>query len=503
MMEERAVSGVVWTLLSQSGTKVLLLLTTLLLTTMLEPSDFGVVALATVVLVALGLFRDLGLSSALVVRREHGPEVHGTFLTLMVLVGTGIAVLVCALSPVAAAFFGEPRLTPVLLVLSSTVLLGAVTAFYDALLQRELEFRRRFVAQTAFAVSYAVSALGTAAAGAGVWSLVIAQVAALVVQALVLVASCPLRVGPTFSRSVARRAVLQGRGFFLQGALAFVELNAATFATGRFLGASATGVWSISYRLAELPYQGVTEPVARVTFPAFRRMEDRGEDVRAAYLATLRLVAVVTVPMGVLLSACAGPFSSVFLSGGRWAAAAGVLSLMGLWAALRNISATAAWLLNSLDASGLVARVTLVPITVLLPGLVLAAGLGGLREVALVVLGAQLVSVACLVVAVDRWGGIPLLGQWRAVRPVFLAAAVTWGVAWGAGELTGPRWGAPAALAVGLAAGLAFYVAGLELAERGLLRTCARQIGRTIGRGTRVADEAEGGRDVDRGAASW
>src|SRR6185503_2294611 len=121
--------------------------------------------------------------------------------------------VVAALSPVAAAVFDEPELTGILAVLAALIAVDSVTWFYDSLMQRELEFRKRFFARLSQTVLFAIVAIPLAAAGLGVWSIVLARVVSAVGQSAASLLLPPYRVRPAFDMSAVRDAWVDGRGF--------------------------------------------------------------------------------------------------------------------------------------------------------------------------------------------------------------------------------------------------------------------------------------------------
>lgn len=480
-MEERAVRGFSWTLLSYAGSRGITFAVTVVLARLLVPADFGILALALLVMGFLNLFRDLGLGSALVLRQDLDERAQGTVLTLLVATGAAMTALVAAAAPLAALVFDTPRLTGVLAVLSLTLLLGSVSWFYEMVMQRELEFRRRFYGQIAMALSYAAVSLPLAAAGAGIWSLVVGQLAASAGYAAAAAWLAPYRVRPAFERRAAVDVFATGRGFLAQGGLAFVRQNVDYFAVGRVLGPAQLGFYSMAYRLGELPYLAVADPVAKVTFPAFARMRHRGEAVGPAFLSTLQVVALVTCPLGVILSAVATPFTSAVF-GPKWLPMAGALSILGVWAALRTVDVTIGWLLNSVGEASLMAVLSAVVLVPLVPGLIVAAGTGGIEWVAWVVLGDVVLSTVLLAIFVGRRAGIAVAEQWRAVRSVALACPITWA----AGRLAANGLGSAPdglALAGASASAIVAYVLALRLLDPSLLPRAAGLFRTMLARG--------------------
>jgi O-antigen/teichoic acid export membrane protein len=99
---------VLWSYGSLTGTRLLILLSTTVLARLLAPRDFGLVALALVFTTLLDALRDLGLNPALVVAGDDDlDEQAGTAFSVTLLIGIGLAVLIAAVSPLAAAFFDQ------------------------------------------------------------------------------------------------------------------------------------------------------------------------------------------------------------------------------------------------------------------------------------------------------------------------------------------------------------------------------------------------------------
>jgi lipopolysaccharide exporter len=424
-MDRRAAREVPWALLTYAASRGINVLTTIALARLVTPHEFGLVALAALTIQTVSMFNDLGLGGALITRQDLDRRAMGTMLTLMVGMHALITVVLIACAPLIADIFHEPRLTAVLMALAGTVVLGGASWFQEALLQRELRFKRRFVGQVLQSGTYAVVALALGFAGAGVWAIVIGQAAAILVYAIAMTALAPYRIRPAFDRATARMAFRAGRGFMLQGGLEFFRRNVDYFAVGRFLGAQNLGYYSMAYRLGELPYAAIADPVARVSFPAFARMHAAREEIAPAYLTTLRLVALFACPLGILLSATADPFTRVVF-GDAWLPMIPALTVIGVWAALRPLQGTVGWLLNSIGDAGVVATVSAIVLVPFVAGVVLAADRGGITAVAWVVLAESVVSLLALAVLVDRRGGVRLGRQWRALRPVVAGCVAAW-----------------------------------------------------------------------------
>lgn len=481
-MERKIARGLPWSMGTYAASRGITILALLVLARLLEPADFGLAALATVIMLSLSLLNDLGLGGTLIQRQELDRRAMGTFLTLMLLASMAIALLLVAFGPLAASIFDQPRLTGLLAVLAGFVSFNGAAWFHDALLQRELEFGRRFAAHLVQALTYATVAVVLATAGAGVWSLVIGQVAGMLTHLTALLIVVPYRVRPRFDPATARDAIRTGRGFLAQGWLSFVENTVDYLIIGRVLGATQLGFYSMAFRMAELPYYAIADPVGKVTFSGFSRMRHHEEDILAPFLRGLRVVALVACPAGVLLSGLAGPFV-VVVFGDQWLPMIAPLAVLGVWAALRPVQATLGWYLNSDGHQGLMGVLSALMLIVLIPVVVAAASLGGLVEVAWAMVAHVLVSVSLLAVAAHRRAGASVAGQWLALRPVVLACPIAWVAAWSVARMTADQSDV-LSLVAGALAGTLAYVTAVSLLAPGTLSDALRGARATVARST-------------------
>jgi PST family polysaccharide transporter len=483
-MEEKAVRSVAWTVFSFGANRAITLISTIALARLLMPADFGVIALATLAMSVANLFATLGLGNALILRQDWDRRAQGTVLTLVVLSGAALGALVALGAPLVATLLDEPRLADVLRVSSLALLISGVGMFYAVLNQRDLEFRRNFVAQVCQSVVYAVVAITAAALGAGVWAIVAGQLVQALTFSVALVALASDRIRPTFVPEAARTAVRAGRAYLAQGVLAYVQQNVDYLIVGRALGSSALGFYSMAYRLAELPLWAVGDPVAKVTFPAFARMRHRGEDVLPTFLSTFRLLGAVVLPIGAILSATAEPFTATVF-GDKWLPMATPLAIFGVWAAVRPLQNYTAWLFNSLGKAGFTARVSLIVLVALVPALILAAQYS-ITWVAVVMLVHATATIAIQTVLARRLIGLTVRRQLLALRPVALGFAGAWLAARGA-VAVGEPLAAPLQLLGGVVAGAAAYLLVLWLADRALPRQATHQLLRVLGRSPQPA----------------
>jgi PST family polysaccharide transporter len=479
-MEERAVRSIPISLLSFACNKAITVATTVVLARLLAPEDFGLYALALITMTLLSMFNDFGLGPVLVSRQDLDARGKGMVLTTMLATSAFLTAVLVALSAPVSNLFDEPRLAQLLVIISGTLALSGPVYFYETLMQRELEFKQRFAAMMVQTLTYAGVAITLTLLDHGVTGMVVASVCSYATYLVALVRLAPYHVSPAWEGEQILGLLRSGRGFVVQGGVKFVAQNTDNFAVGKFLGSGALGVYFLAYRLGELTFSGIAEPVTKVTFPGFARMRHRGEDWRPSFLSTLRFIALVAFPIGMLLSAAASPVTR-FLYGPKWLEMIGPLAILGLWAVMRPLEATLLWLLNAVGESDAAAVVSFLGLVLLIPGILFAAAFVGLSGVAWVMAIHAALMVVVLATVIARRSGVPLRRQFASIGPQLLAAAVGWVAARAVADATASS-AAVLGLVAAAAAGLATYAFMLSVTQPGLLREAAAQGGRTLRR---------------------
>src|SRR5256885_2569533 len=173
----RTVRGILWAYGSYVGGRLLVLVATAILARLLDPDDFGVVALALVFTGLLYTIRDFGVTQALiVVPEEELPAKADSVFAFSVLLGVALSALIVAISPLAAHFFHEPQLKSLLPLLGLSFVTRSFGTTHYALAQRWLDFRSRTAAEFADVFIRGFASIGFAIAGFGAYSLVLGYV---------------------------------------------------------------------------------------------------------------------------------------------------------------------------------------------------------------------------------------------------------------------------------------------------------------------------------------
>lgn len=311
------------------GTHLVSFLVLLILSRLLTPAEIGLVALATVFISAGQVVLDLGLSQALIQRRDNSALDVDTAFWITLASGVLLASGFSATSDVAAAVFGEAALGPVLRWSSISLLLLSMNATQKALLQRELAFGRLAARTLAAELVGGAVGIGMAMGGYGVWSLVARNLIRDLTGVIVLWKVSPWRPRPRASGSSVREMRSFGTAVIGARALEFLHHSADQVLIGYFAGPAMLGYYVVGLRVLRVVRQLLVESIAAVAFPFFSRLQDDPKRLRRSYLAGTRFTTLAAFPAFLGLALVAPELIAVLL-GEAWVASVPVMQVMAL-----------------------------------------------------------------------------------------------------------------------------------------------------------------------------
>ena len=350
-LRHSSVRGAAATFVGQGARFVVQFLSQILLARLLLPAEFGLVAMVGPVLGLVGVFADLGLTQVTVQR----PSITHAELSALFWINVGIsaafALLICVCAPFVAAFYDEPRITPILTCLAAVMMVPGLSAQHVALLNRRMQFSR--LAAMDIACTLISGGVGIAAAwhGLGAWSLVLMQAAnAATILLMSWINSGWLPSRPRWTPGALRMLRFGGHltGFNL---VTFLATNLDAVMIGKFAGSAALGLYDRSFKLVAAPIWTMSLPIDRVAVSLLSRLHDDPYRYRVAFLQMLQALLLVTLPA--LAFVVSGVHTIVPLVMGReWAPASPIVAWLAVATAFAPLSIGAYWLFVSQGRAG-------------------------------------------------------------------------------------------------------------------------------------------------------
>ena len=475
-LAERVKTGIIWRSGSQIVGQLIAWTATFLVIRLLDPADYGLVAMTGVVLTFLDLFKGWGFASALVREERTDSRRIGQAFAMLILMNGALAALQIAAAPLAATYFHQPMVADLLRVQALFYLANPFNALGHALLARRLEFKRQSRIDLVAAMASAATACGCALAGAGIWTLVAAPAALWYTRAIGYIIAARLwQVRPRFDFAGAGAMVRYGGAMIGVQVFWFVQSQADVFIGGRALDPHRLGIYTTALFLTQILAAKFVPPLNEVAFAAYSRLQARPDMIGQAFLKSARLIMLVSLPFYLGLAATAEPLVLTFL-GPKWAATAPIVRILALAMPMMTLQILFGPAINALGKARLAVRNAIAG-AVIMP----AAFLIGIQWGGIGLAWAWLTGMAALL-AVTLAFSLPIVGVSagalaRAVAPP-LGAALAMAAAVAALDSMRATAGSGARLALLVPAGAALYGGLLLLFARPIVVEVARLVRR-------------------------
>ncbi len=286
---------------------------------LLMPEDYGIYAMADVVMYFFALFSGAGLASALIQIRSFTSTQMRQILGLLVVVNFALALLVVLLAPSIAAFYQEERVIPVLYALIIGFFTVVIETLPTAMLEREMRFKSLSLIELAAATLSALVTLALALAGYGVWSLVFGHLSELLLRAGLKFIAHPVWLLPQFRFGESLHLMAFGATKTLTFLAWFLLVSVDTLIGGRLWNTETLGIYAVALQLSYIPMNKLVPLVKQVAFPAYAKLH-HGEGKLAPYVLKANGLIMVTAFPVFFGFAATAPTLVPLLLGDKWLA---------------------------------------------------------------------------------------------------------------------------------------------------------------------------------------
>jgi O-antigen/teichoic acid export membrane protein len=430
---------------------------TLVIARLLTPEDYGLVALATVLIYFLDVITDLGLGSALVQSRDLSKRDIEATMGVTCALGAGAAVLVALSAPLWARVQGDPRIVPIVQALAVGVLLTTAGAVPYSMLHRRLAFGLVARAQLVRALATAVATLIGAFVLQSYWALVVGSLVGRALFTIMLIWAEP--VMPQLPGPDTKVGMLLRFGGILTAdrVLNYAQTNIDVALIGALLGPRMVGLYVMAVALARLPFEKLGSAFEPVAYPTFARLQSDAPALRRYFLGLSLGTMAIALPGCLGLIVTANVLVPAII-GSQWNAVVRPLQVAALATPLVFHLGLVSALFNAMGRVDVNLRITTLTTLLTILAVLLSVQFGITAVAAASGLAFVLPWVYAEILALRR---IDL--HWREVaRTLFPALSASLGMAasvYAASLLLPPGWPDLARLAVEVSVGLVAYVA--------------------------------------------
>ena len=326
---DKATRSIKWLFLMEGVPRAISPVTFVILTRLLTPEDYGLVAVAQIATSFSHLFWDAGLEKALIQTSEPLEKAANVVFWVNAVLGVCLYLLLFVTAPWLAIFFNSPASMPVLRIMGLQSLFGSLTTVQQALFVRDLNFRQLFWVRMANALLPTLFSIPLAFFGYGVWALVTGSMVGSLLTLFILWRKSTWRPSWSFDKGLARKLLWFGVWIVGDSLIGWFIGYGDGVVIGRFLGVTDLGVYRTGTYIIAVLTSLTLNPVLPVLYPTFSQLQDDLPALTAVLHKVNRLIMALTLPMGVGLMLVASLLVP-FLFGAKWHGLEIVLSVMGL-----------------------------------------------------------------------------------------------------------------------------------------------------------------------------
>jgi O-antigen/teichoic acid export membrane protein len=340
-VKRHAVSGVKWIGLSTLFTSAFQYVQVAVLTHFLSPYDFGLMAMAMVVIGVVQAFNDMGVSNAVIQRRDTTRDRLSSLFWLEIGAGLGLFVLTLAITPLTAEFYREPALVPVMVWISTIFLVTPPGQLYLVLLQRDLKFRDLAIIEIIATIISTLAMFVAAYFGQGVMALVIGQIIYYAVRSIQLVAAGLPHWQPHLHFRVSDLSGYIGFGLYQMGerTVTYLAINTIKLIIGRYLGADVLGRYYVAYQIIVYPVTRISTVIMSVSFPILAKFQESDYLLQRGYLHMSRLISFTLIP-AIVVVFVAAPVFVPLLMGPGWSGVTPIFQILCAVALFKALGST-------------------------------------------------------------------------------------------------------------------------------------------------------------------
>lgn len=342
---------------------------------LLSPEDFGLVAMVTALATLIGVFSNAGLGNAMVQANNATEEHLSTMFWLGLIICTCFGILFALIAPLIAWFYGDQRTFAIALVLAPTFVIGGLTAQLHAIMARRLRFDVVAGIDYLSHLATVVVAICLAAVGCGYWALVGSIYAGGVCSLLCLSISTRWRPGRPRWGNETVAMVRFGKMITVNELLRALCGNIEQVLLGRFGDAVMLGYYNRAVQILSLAVGPLGRTAEVVASSALARLQDEPEKLKANFLAGYAAWVAFIFPVIAILVLCADPFVNILL-GSMWGETTVLLRWLAPGLLAASIMLPLNWYLFAIGKPGRIASLTVMQACFMLPAYGLAVPYG-------------------------------------------------------------------------------------------------------------------------------
>lgn len=308
------ISNFIWRFAERCGAQLVTFIVSIVLARILAPEDYGTIALVTVFTTILQVFVDSGLGTALIQKKNADDLDFSSVFYFNFVVCLVLYVAMFMAAPVIAKFYGDVTLTPIIRVISLTIVISGVKGIQQAYVSKNMLFKRFFFSTIGGTIFSAFIGIGLAKAGYGVWALVAQQLSNATVDTVILWITVRWRPRKNFSWERLKGLLSFGWKLLVSSLLDTCYNNLRNLIIGKMYSPSDLAFYNQGDKFPKLIVTNINTSIDSVLLPTMSSAQDDRERVKNMTRRAIKTSTYVMAPLMMGLAFCATPIVKLVLT---------------------------------------------------------------------------------------------------------------------------------------------------------------------------------------------
>ena len=326
-IKQKTIDSMLWSVSERVGTQVILTVITIILARLLDVADFGLLGMMGIFVAVAIAFTNSGFGNAYIQKENVDDKDASSIFIYNLFIGSFLTIILFLSAPLISQFFSQPKLTPITRVLSTLLIIDALSMIHRAWLTKRMEFR---IQAKIYLVAISISgiiAIGMAYFGFGVWSLVAQLLVRHTIISILLWILTPWRPSLTFSLDSIKSIYGYGSRLLISGLVEVIFKNLYQTFIGRFYTADDLGYYNKADSFGSVATQPTSSSLTRVSLAAMSPYQKNNSVLKKSYRKMIRFSLFFHFPLMIGLIATANPILLILLTD-KWAQSIPYFQLM-------------------------------------------------------------------------------------------------------------------------------------------------------------------------------
>jgi O-antigen/teichoic acid export membrane protein len=314
MQNKKILVNFIWRFAERCGAQLVTFIVSIVLARILAPEDYGTIALITVFTTILQVFVDSGLGTALIQKKNADDMDFSSVFYFNFIVCIILYICMFFSAPFISKFYNDNSLTPVIRVISLTIVISGVKGIQQAYVSKYMMFKRFFFSTIGGTIFSAILGIILAYEGCGVWALVAQQLSNTAIDTLILWLTVKWRPKRIFSWKRLKALLSFGWKLLLSSLLDTCYSNLRNLIIGKLYSSADLAFYNQGDKFPKVIVTNVNTSIDSVLLPTMSGAQDNRERVKNMTRRAIKTSTYIMAPFMMGLAFCAEPIVRLVLT---------------------------------------------------------------------------------------------------------------------------------------------------------------------------------------------